>query len=478
MRTHFAVFTEESMLSVGASIYRHNRFSLTPIWCYRNNRTRLPYGPARRVRDIQDDLNKRASKALFLLSTNQIIAEKNAVDDKNVAREEADQPDGYIEINAGKKFELHRDTDAATGQIQMMTLDAQKIQRVAGVNDENMGRRTNAVSGEAIRARQDQGGVATTEPFDNLRLAIQIQGEKQLSLIEQFYTEEKVVRLTGTRGKLEWLKINQPEVQPDGSVRYLNDITNSAADFVVSEQDYAGTLRQVMFEGISSMAQRMPPEVSLRLFTIAMEFSDQPNKDEITEAIRKITGDRDPNKEMTPEEAQQAEQQMQAQAESLQMQRESAALALEEQRAKVQKLNAEAAKIMSESQQGGQGMPAEYENAMRQIQEQATTRLEAMAEQLRKVQMEAANKTMAINRDADVKIEAARIDAASRERVAEIQSAAAKQIDALMARLDDMNRAMNDVSRQATDAARAAEAAAKTAGQAEQAITESIESKE
>jgi chromosome segregation ATPase len=144
------------------------------------------------------------------------------------------------------------------------------------------------------------------------------------------------------------------------------------------------------------------------------------------------------------------------------MQRESATLALEEQRAKVEKLNAEAAKIMSEAQ-GGNGMEPEYEQALRQIQEQAAAKLEAMADQLRKVQMDAANKTMAINRDADVKIEAARIDASSRERVAEIQNAAAKQMDSLMARLDEMNKAMGEVGKQAQEAARAAEAAAKTA---------------
>lgn len=464
MRTHIAVFTEADMLGLAPSIYRHNRYSLTPIWCYRRGRDRLPYGAIRRVRDIQQDLNKRGSKALFLFNTNQIIADKLAVDDISVARDEADRPDGYIEKNPGKHFELHRDTDAATGQIQMMTLDAQNIQRSAGVNNENLGRQTNAVSGEAIKARQMQGSVSTTEPFDNLRYAIQTQGEKQLSLVEQFYTEAKVVRLTGARGALEWIKVNQPEMQPDGSVRYINDITASMADFVVSEQDYAGTLRQVMFDGITAMAQRLPPEVSLRLFIIAMEFSDLPNKDEISDAFRRITGERDPNKKMTPEEALQAEQQLQAQAEALQMQREAAALALEEQRAKVQKLNAEAAKIMAEAS-GGEGVDPAYEQALRQIQEQAAGKLEAMADQLRKVQMDAANKTMAINRDADVKIEAARIDAASRERVAEIQNAAAKQVDALMFRLEEMSRSIGEVGQQAQEAARAAEAAAKTAEQ-------------
>ncbi len=467
MRTHFAVFTEECMLSMGASIYRHNKFSLTPLWCYRNGRTRLPYGAVRRVRDIQQDLNKRASKALFMLSTNQIIADEGAVADRNVAREEADRPDGYIEKKSGKEFSIRRDTDAASGQIQMMTLDAQTIQRAAGVNNENLGRQTNATSGEAIKARQMQGSVATTEPFDNHRLTTQIQGEKLLSLVEQFYTEEKVIRLTGTRGQTEWLKVNEPEIQPDGSVRYINDITSSSADFVVSEQDYAGTLRQVMFDTMSKLAASLPPELAVRFLRMAYEYSDMPNKDAIADEIRKLTGERDDNKPMTPEEAQQAEQQMRDQADALQMQRDSAMLAMAEQRAKVDKLNAEVAEIMARAN-AGNGASIEMEQALRKVQEQAATKLESMAEQLRKAQMEAANKTMAINKEADFKIQAARIEAASRERVAEIQGVAERQIDGLMKRLDEMSQAVNEANKVAQEATKAAEDAAKLAEQAEQ----------
>lgn len=445
MRVHMAVFTESQMLAMSPSIFRHNRFSLTPVWCYRRGRDRLPYGVIRRVRDIQQDLNKRASKALWMLNTNQIIADEGATDDWNTLRDEADRPDGLIIKKQGKDIQIRRDTDAATGQIQMMTLDAQSIQKSAGVSQENMGRQTNAVSGEAIRARQLQGSVATTEPFDNLRLAVQVSGEKQLSLVEQFYTEEKVVRLTGSKGAIDWVKVNQPEVLADGSVRFINDITSSMGDFVVSEADYAGTMRQVMFEALNQLATRLPPEVALRLMTIALDFSDLPNKDEVAEQIRKITGERDPNKEPTPEEAQQMQQQMQAQAEALQMQRQQAMQALEEQQAKIRELNAKAAKLEAEAQaamagsdggQAAQQAQAEVQNAVTQVRQQASQEIERLSEALRKVQSELANQTMKIRTDADARLEAARIDADAKVRVAEIQAASDKKIEALQQRLD------------------------------------------
>ena len=445
MRVHIAVFTESHLLGSGPSPYRHNRFSLTPIWCYRRSRDRMPYGAIRRVRDIQADLNKRASKALFMLNTNQILAEEGATEDWEALRDEADRPDGTIVYKAGRKLDIRRDTDAATGQIQMMELSMRGIQRSGGVADENMGRQTNATSGRAIEARQLQGSVVTTEPFDNLRLAVQVQGEKQLSLCEQWYTQEKVIRLTGAKGALEWVRLNQPEVQPDGSVRFINDITASQADFVVSEQDYAGTLRQTMFESLNQLATRLPPEISLRVLTIAMEFSDLPNKDEIADQIRKMTGERDPNKPLTPEEQAQAEQQAMAQSEALDLQREAARTALAEQQAKVRQLNAQATKMEAEAatiaSQGGTDA-TDMQGALMNVRSQASAEIDRLTEALRKAQAELANRTIQINREADTKLEVARIDADAKARVAEIQAASDRAIAGLQARLDAMAQRM------------------------------------
>lgn len=438
MRVHFAVFTEADMLDYGPSQLRHNRFSLTPIWCYRSGRDRQPYGVIRRVRDIQQDLNKRASKALFLLSSNQIIADVGAVDDWDAAREEADRPDGTIVKKPGKEFTIRRDTEAATGQINMMTLAAQSIQKIGGVNNENLGRQTNAISGAAIEARQNQGAVGTTEPFDNLRYAIQVQGQKQLSLAEQFYTEAKVIRLTGSSGKIDWLKINQPELQPDGSYRYLNDLTETLADFVVADQDYAGTLRQVMFESLNQLATRLPPDVSLRILTIAMEFSDMPNKDAVADAIRKVTGDRDESKAPSAED----EARMQEQERMKQQQVELSMIALEDARAKVREINARAAKLEADAAKLGAGEQDELGQSLMQVRGQAMDQVDALTEELRQAHAELANQSARIARDADVKLEAAQIDADAKIRVAEIQQSSSDVMQTLIDRIAALEKAL------------------------------------
>ena len=434
MRMHIALFVPAGMIAASPAPWRHNDFSLTPVWCYRRGRDGMPYGMIRRVRDLQLDLNKRASKANFLINTNQIIAERGTTEDWDTLRYEANHPNGVMVIEPNKRFELHRDTEQVAGQVQMMSLAADSIQKAGGVAQENLGRQTNAVSGEAIKARQIQGSVVTTEPFDNLRFATQLSGSKELSLLEQFMTEERVIRLTEERS-VNWLSVNQIAIGPDGQPQILNDITASMADFVVSEQDYAGTLRQVMFDSMNQLAQRVPPEVSLRLMTMAFEFSDLPNKDQIAAQFRRITGDPDPDKQLSPEEQQQAQQKAQQQAEALQMQREDALLALQERQAKVREINAQAAKFEADAASEGKFADAAQQEAFK-ARAAAQDQIDKLSSQL----AEATAEVWRLRTRADTDVAIARIHADGQARKHEATAAADQALQRIHDRLSQVEQ--------------------------------------
>lgn len=450
MRVMVAVFTEADMLTYGPSIYRHNRFSRTPIICYLRGRDRQPYGMIRRVRTVQQDINKRASKANWLINTNQLIGDEDAFEDWDEAAEAAQDPQGVLPHKRGAQVEIRRDAEAAKGQLDMMNVGVQAIQRNT-VTNENLGRQSNATSEVAIRARQLQGSVTTTEPFDNLRLAVQEQGEKQLSLAEQFYTQEKVLRLTGEKQAIRWLTVNTPELQPDGSVRWLNDITASAADFIVQDADYAQTLRQVMFDSLMQLSQRLPPEVALKLLRMAFDYSDLPNKDEIAAEIRKLTGEADPAREMTPEELQAQQQAQAAQEEANQIARQTAIATMEEAQAKVREINARAELTMAQVEAlrltGGDGgdMAGKIELAIADVREQAQAEVERMSQKLAAVQASQQATMVKARTDADSKAEAERIRAAAAERVAEINAVSQSAIDGLGKRIDDLARLVKEV---------------------------------
>lgn len=322
------------------SPYRHGRFLLVPVWGYRRARDGMPYGVWRGMRDIQDDLNKRRSKALWALSVNRVIADRGAVDDPDVLRDEAARPDGIIFKTPGKELVFDQNVGDFQGNLALAEQDSQLMRNVGGVTNENLGRDTNAQSGRAILAKQDQGSLTTAELFDNYLLAIKQAGKLRLSHIEQFYTEEKAIRIVGERRPVEWLVINRYD---PATGQVLNDVTAREADFIVDTQDYRASMAQAAMEQVFDLLGKVAtfaPQVVMSVLDLVVETVDIKDKDEWVTRIRKLNGQRDPSKPVTPQE-QQAELEMaqKAQAqEQLQMQAAQASL---------QKLQAEVALLQS-----------------------------------------------------------------------------------------------------------------------------------
>lgn len=335
---HVAVMTEFGLLDLRQSPYRHNRFPFTPIWGYRRARDGMPYGAIRGMRGPQKDLNKRASKALHHLSTVRVMMEEGAVDDVEEVRDEAGRPDSVIVYKTGKQPpQIETNTEVAASHLQLMDIDAKMIQSVGGVTDENLGRSTNATSGKAILAKQDQGSLATSQFFDNLRYAAILHGEKQIVNIEQFYDQQDEIRITDSRGNAKWVDVNAPD-QPENAIDMFK------ADFIIEEEDWRATTRQAqaaqMLDLMNNLAATAP-QIVISTLDLAIEALDVPKRDEIVKRIRQITGQADPDEDPNNPSPETIERQKAAQEQAALQQRGIEA-ELSEKEARAAKTKAEA----------------------------------------------------------------------------------------------------------------------------------------
>lgn len=331
MRMHVALMCDTGLLYLDESPYRHNDFPFTPLWCYRRGRDGLPYGMIRGMKSIQEDINKRASKALYILSTNKVIMDEGAVDDLDEFEEEVSRPDAILVKKKGYELTLNAERELAPAHLDLMSRSISMIQSLSGVTDENLGRQTNASSGIAIGRRQEQGAMATAGIFDNLRFAVQVHGSKELSLIEQYFGERKSFRITNMRGTPEYIEVN------DGLPE--NDIIRSKADFIISDQDWRASVRQAQTEELFALLQQLAPvapQIALVMLDLIVEGMDIASRDELVKRIRQVTGMRDPDQEeLTPEEKaeQQAKDQAAQQAQQLQMRAQLADIGVKEAKA-------------------------------------------------------------------------------------------------------------------------------------------------
>lgn len=340
MVMRLATFTHRHavLLADGPSPYRHQRFPLVPVWGWRRARDGAPYGPPRLARGPQDALNKRMSKAVFHLSVRQTLAEEGVITDLDEFEEQIARPDGIITCikkGALKDGSIRVDVapELAVAHVQLAERDAEFVRNTMGVTGEQLARQTNAQSGRAVIARQEQGSIVTADLFDNLRLAMQRSGELVLSLIEQYWTEPKTVRITGERQQA-FRRINQP--QPDGT--YSDDVTAAKADFIVSAQDWRASLRIAGAEQFREMMSTLPADLQIKLLDLVVEMMDLPMADELVKRIRQNTGQPDP-----------LDEQSVAQADAVRAQ--EAARAEQVRQAELRKVNAEAAQKEATGQQ-------------------------------------------------------------------------------------------------------------------------------
>ncbi|TNE66832.1 MAG: hypothetical protein EP336_09455 [Rhodobacteraceae bacterium] len=334
---HVAIMTEKGLLDVRQSPYRHNKFPFTAVWGYRRGRDNLPYGMIRGLRDIQRDLNKRASKALHYLNSTQVYVEEDAVDDIEELRLEAGRPDAVIEYKSGKAPPVIKsDAVLADAHVNLMSMDAQMIQQVGGVTDENLGRRTNASSGKAIVARQEQGALATATFSDNLRSSLKDHGTKKLINIEQFYSERQVFRITNERGVAEFVEIN--DGFPDNAISLFK------ADFVMAEEDWKATTRQADAAQLMDLMGQLSataPQLVVSVIDLVIEASDLPKREEIVKRVRQVTGMADPDEDPNNPSPETLSLQQQA-AEQAQLSKRMMMAEIAEKEGKAQKIHSEA----------------------------------------------------------------------------------------------------------------------------------------
>ena len=258
---------------------------------------------------LQDEINKRRSKALHLLSVRQVIAEQGAVPDVDKARREVAKPDGYIEVMPGLKFEIEQTADLAAGQFQLLQHATAEMQ-LSGPNAAMSGTDPRELSGRAVLAMQ-AGGAAQNEPLaDALRFWSRRVYESCWMAAREFWTGGKWVRVTDDLNETRWVGINRPvrlmdkladmdpqhramvmqqmQLQPgDPRLQQVigieNDISDLDVDITIEEGIDIPSLQAEEFQSLVQLASVQPGLIPGDVLIAASGLRD---KDQILERMK------------------------------------------------------------------------------------------------------------------------------------------------------------------------------------------------
>lgn len=304
-----------------------------------NNR----YGLVRSMIDPQDEVNKRRSKSLHLLTMHQVIAEEGAVEDVEKAKRQLARPDGWVTRAPGLELEVIKNMDLSQGQMELLRHATAELEKM-GPNEALQGAGA-ATSGRDRQAQQAGGMVELGGHLDGLRSLDKRTYRKAWSHAKKFCPAPWFIRVSDREDAPEFVGLNEPMMDPNtgrpiidqnGQISTRRNTAEMDLDIVIEEAPDVASIEQEVWQDLSQlipMLAGLPPIWA----QIAIEASPLPptRKRRLLEMLK------------TPQEAspeQQAAQQKQAQvaeaATMLELQDKAADIGLK--KAKAQQIGADA----------------------------------------------------------------------------------------------------------------------------------------
>lgn len=248
------------------------------------------YGYVKAWLDIQDEINKRASKHLHLVSVRQTFSVEGSGEDVQKMKLELSKPDGHIQFRRGefgKDFGVLPTMDQASAHFQLLQEAKAEIDSI-GVNGALAGAESRDLSGNAIRKLQ-QG--ASTELKPLFEAISQFDNQVCRAVwhrIKQFWTGEKWIRVTDESEAPKWVGLNIPT-----EAGIQNNIAEIDVDFTVVEVPDVVNAMQEQFEALTKIFPAVPDNLKPMAFELLVESSSLRNKKKLMEKL-KGGGEADP----------------------------------------------------------------------------------------------------------------------------------------------------------------------------------------
>jgi hypothetical protein len=290
-KMYVTTFLGELVLQDVSTPFPHDDFPFVPYVGYLD-RYNFPYGIPRQVKEQNMEVNKRRSMGLALIGSRRTIVEKGAAEDLAVVQDEANRLDSFIIVEKGaiEKIKIDDMAALAAPQISIMQQSEQEIREIAG--DEAVNLQEASQSGIALDKKTALNLTMTLNLLENAHQSQKIMGEKIMSLIQESWTEQKVMRVIDRLSGVEkFVEINKKLHDADtGAYTVKNDLTQGRFDLVIATKEITDTMREKNMDLLFSAIQKAPPEAVAPLLNVAFEISDIPEKERILAQIREATG--------------------------------------------------------------------------------------------------------------------------------------------------------------------------------------------
>jgi hypothetical protein len=202
-----------------------------------NNR----YGEVRTMIGPQDEINKRRSKALHLISQRQVRASASVQMDPREIQKQMSKPDGVIAAEKDD-FEVLPTNDMAQANLALLQEAKAEID-LLGPNAALAGKNESDMSGRAILAQQQAGMLEAATFLDRIRVLSLAVYRSVWCRVQQFWNEERWVRVTDDEQNVRFVGLNRPVTMLQAMAKQMGVTPENAAQVEQEAPEIAEQLR-------------------------------------------------------------------------------------------------------------------------------------------------------------------------------------------------------------------------------------------
>lgn len=299
-RIRWTVVADNVVLHDDWSPYKH--FTVVPYFPYfRRGRT---VGLVENLLGPQELLNKVSSQELHVVNTTANSGwkvKRNSLQNMSTAELEqrGAQTGLVLELDEIANAEKIQPNQTPTGLDRISYKAEEHIKSISGVSDYMQGFAREDVAAKSVTANKQSGQANLAKVMDNMNRTDFLLARAVLDLVQEFYTEQRLIYITTDRllNTTEQMTVNEPT--PEGTI--VNDLTLGEYAVVVTNQPERDTFEETQFDQLVRLRTEVGVQVPDKFILQASRAKDK--ADIISEME---------NAGQTPEAQQQAALQMRA----------------------------------------------------------------------------------------------------------------------------------------------------------------------
>jgi hypothetical protein len=286
----------------GSSPHSHGEIPYVPFFGYKEDRTGVPYGMARGMMYLQDQINALHSKSQWMMAARRVERTEGAVlGSDEQFRQEVASPAADIVLSAkamrdGGIFKVNTDLQLTQQQFQRLADTREAIRRVGGIYSEFQGQNSNTTSGVQFNSQVEQSNQSLADLMDNFKTGRAKVGDLLLSLIiedtqgkqEQVFIDGKGIQEDRT------IMLNEIVIDQDGFKYLDNDVSRVKLRVGISNVPTAVTFKHQQLAAFSEAFKSAPAQYQSIMLPYLLSLMDMPYQQELIKALKEQQGQNTP----------------------------------------------------------------------------------------------------------------------------------------------------------------------------------------